>query len=27
MREGGKVWPGRPDVYHCGSALTVPLDI
>jgi len=26
MHEGGKVWPGRPDVYHCGGALTVPLD-
>ena len=26
MREGGKVWPGRPDVYHCGGALTAPLD-
>ncbi|MFL6177987.1 MAG: AGE family epimerase/isomerase, partial [Ornithinibacter sp.] len=26
MREGGQVWPGRPDVYHCGGALTVPLD-
>lgn len=22
MREAGTVWPGRPDVYHCGGALT-----
>lgn len=22
MREGGTVWPGRPDVYHCAGALT-----
>ena len=27
MHEGGKVWPGRPDVYHCGGALTGPLDV
>ena len=27
MRQGDKVWPGRPDVYHCGGALTLPLDI
>ncbi|MGB7817644.1 MAG: AGE family epimerase/isomerase [Ornithinibacter sp.] len=25
MREAGTVWPGRPDVYHCGGALAVPL--
>jgi len=24
MHEGGTVWPGRPDVYHCGGALTGP---
>ena len=23
MSEGSQVWPGRPDVYHCGGALTV----
>ncbi len=22
LGEGGLVWPGRPDVYHCGGALT-----
>ncbi len=27
MREGGTVWPGRPDVYHCGGALTGPLEV
>ena len=26
MQQGSKVWPGRPDVYHCGGALTGPLD-
>lgn len=26
MAEGGRVWPGRPDVYHCGGALTGPLE-
>lgn len=26
MRQGDKVWPGRPDVYHCGGALTTPLE-
>ena len=26
MQQGDKVWPGRPDVYHCGGALTGPLD-
>ncbi|TWP36352.1 AGE family epimerase/isomerase [Leekyejoonella antrihumi] len=25
MHEGGTVWPGRPDVYHCGGALTGPV--
>ncbi len=25
MREAGTVWPGRPDVYHCGGALAGPL--
>lgn len=23
LREAGTLWPGRPDVYHCGGALTV----
>lgn len=27
MREAGRLWPGRPDVYHCAGALTGPLDI
>ncbi|MGL5816778.1 MAG: AGE family epimerase/isomerase [Phycicoccus sp.] len=26
MQEGGTVWPGRPDVYHCGGALLGPLE-
>lgn len=26
MREAGRIWPGRPDVYHCAGALTGPLD-
>ncbi len=26
MEEGGTVWPGRPDVYHCAGALTGPLE-
>ena len=26
MSEGGRMWPGRPDVYHCTGALTGPLD-
>ena len=21
LTEGGRIWPGRPDVYHCGGAL------
>lgn len=25
MAEAGTVWPGRPDVYHCGGALAGPL--
>jgi mannose/cellobiose epimerase-like protein (N-acyl-D-glucosamine 2-epimerase family) len=25
MSEGGRIWPGRPDVYHCTGALTAPL--
>jgi sulfoquinovose isomerase len=25
MEEAGTLWPGRPDVYHCGGALTGPL--
>jgi mannose/cellobiose epimerase-like protein (N-acyl-D-glucosamine 2-epimerase family) len=25
MEEAGRIWPGRPDVYHCGGALTGPL--
>ncbi|MGL5911061.1 MAG: AGE family epimerase/isomerase [Phycicoccus sp.] len=27
MVEAGTVWPGRPDVYHCGGALLGPLDL
>ncbi|MGL5860685.1 MAG: AGE family epimerase/isomerase, partial [Phycicoccus sp.] len=27
MAEAGTVWPGRPDVYHCGGALLGPLDL
>ena len=27
MREAGRVWPGRPDLYHCGGALTLPLEV
>ena len=27
MREAGRVWPGRPDVYHCAGALTLPLEV
>ena len=27
MSEAGRVWPGRPDVYHCGGALTLPLEV
>jgi sulfoquinovose isomerase len=26
MVEAGTIWPGRPDVYHCGGALTGPLE-
>ncbi len=26
MEEAGRLWPGRPDVYHCGGALTGPLE-
>ncbi len=26
MSEGGVVWPGRPDVYHCAGALAGPLE-
>lgn len=26
LREGGLIWPGRPDVYHCGGACITPLD-
>jgi sulfoquinovose isomerase len=26
MEEGGTLWPGRPDVYHCAGALTGPLE-
>ncbi|WP_404352089.1 AGE family epimerase/isomerase [Phycicoccus jejuensis] len=26
MREAGTIWPGRPDVYHCGGALSGPLE-
>ncbi|HMM95089.1 AGE family epimerase/isomerase [Phycicoccus sp.] len=26
MAEGGQIWPGRPDVYHCGGALAGPLE-
>jgi mannose/cellobiose epimerase-like protein (N-acyl-D-glucosamine 2-epimerase family) len=26
MSEGGAVWPGRPDVYHCSGALGGPLE-
>lgn len=25
MSEGAELWPGRPDVYHCGGALCGPL--
>ena len=25
LGEGGRIWPGRPDVYHCTGALTAPL--
>jgi sulfoquinovose isomerase len=25
LDEAGRLWPGRPDVYHCGGALTGPL--
>lgn len=25
MHEGGTVWPGRPDVYHCAGALLGPV--
>ena len=27
MAEAGTVWPGRPDVYHCGGALAGPLHL
>lgn len=27
MAEGGLIWPGRPDVYHCVGALTTPLHV
>lgn len=26
LRESGLIWPGRPDVYHCGGAFITPLD-
>ncbi|MBM6402332.1 AGE family epimerase/isomerase [Phycicoccus sonneratiae] len=26
MQEAGTIWPGRPDVYHCGGALAGPLE-
>lgn len=26
LTEAGTLWPGRSDVYHCGGALTGPLD-
>jgi sulfoquinovose isomerase len=26
MQEAGTIWPGRPDVYHCGGALSGPLE-
>lgn len=26
LTEGGGLWPGRPDVYHCTGALTGPLE-
>ena len=26
MHEAGRIWPGRPDVYHCGGALAGPLE-
>jgi sulfoquinovose isomerase len=26
MAEAGTVWPGRPDVYHCGGALLGPFE-
>ncbi len=27
MAEGGRIWPGRPDVYHCVGALVTPLEV
>ena len=27
MAEGGRIWPGRPDVYHCGGAYVTPLEV
>jgi mannose/cellobiose epimerase-like protein (N-acyl-D-glucosamine 2-epimerase family) len=27
MEEAGTIWPGRPDVYHCGGALAGPLEV
>ncbi len=27
MHEAGRIWPGRPDVYHCGGALAGPLEL
>ncbi len=27
MGEGSQVWPGRPDVYHCGGAMLGPLNL
>jgi sulfoquinovose isomerase len=27
MHEAGRIWPGRPDVYHCGGALATPLEV
>lgn len=27
MREAGRIWPGRPDVYHSGGALVTPLEV
>ena len=27
LTEGGDLWPGRPDVYHCGGALAGSLEV
>lgn len=27
LEEAGTIWPGRPDVYHCGGALATPLEV